>query len=255
MMLLVVSQAFAKACVTQFVLALRPQRKIVWLCRGIIAAISLWVITGIGAFAGQCHSPKPWLTAPGRCVNQRALQLYIGIMNIATDVALVVVPIYMVSLLSNIARLPVIALFSIRIVVPVFSVLSLVWLPSPFSTSDLTWDIVTFTIWLQVVLNLSIITACIPSLRPLLNAFGSGATALGIAPIYEGDAQNRSALGWFRARRAGSRHGHSHGSDGSRSCCTADGPREILRRCTSAPEVRAQNVEKQNGLEAIPRTP
>jgi rhodopsin domain-containing protein len=76
--------------------------------------IILWVITAVPALAAQCDSPKPWLVAPGRCVNQKALYIYVGIINILTDAALIVLPVYLVARIDVAGRWSIMALFSIR---------------------------------------------------------------------------------------------------------------------------------------------
>jgi hypothetical protein len=53
------------------------------------------------------------------------------------------------------------------------------------------------TIWCQIMLNLSIITACIPSLKRILDAFRSGAAAASIASPYDLTVSKGGCLGWF----------------------------------------------------------
>lgn len=94
----------------------------------------LWSITSIFALAFQCDLPRPWLQGTGRCVNlvsfppviratprltdpQKALYYYVDIMNILTDVALVILPVLVVWGLQLKAekKLFVVGLFATRI--------------------------------------------------------------------------------------------------------------------------------------------
>jgi hypothetical protein len=105
--------ACAKFSVTQLIEAIQSQRKVFLAARAVAAIIALWTITSVFGLAFQCHLPGPWLIHPKRCVSlvcshqtrsateyqltrsQRGLYSYVGIMNILTDTALVVLPIPM----------------------------------------------------------------------------------------------------------------------------------------------------------------
>lgn len=50
--------------------------------------------------------------------------------------------------------------------------------------SDMSWDAIAPTIWLQVSLNLSVISACIPSLKPVLDSFLGQTIGASIQPPY-----------------------------------------------------------------------
>jgi hypothetical protein len=112
--LVVLSQATSKVSVGAFVIALSPHTLIVNLCRVTIAVVVTWSISGAVALAVQCRFPRPWIAA-GACSDQRAVFLYLGAVNILTDVALVMIPTYLMLLTKSAARYPVIALFSVRI--------------------------------------------------------------------------------------------------------------------------------------------
>ena len=57
---------------------------------------------------------------------------------------------------------------------------------------DLTWALVTPIIWGQVAMNLSILTACIPSLKGVLEMFFSGASLFQVPERYESDLATSS---------------------------------------------------------------
>jgi hypothetical protein len=71
--------------------------------------------------------------------------------------------------------------------VPVVTILSLTTLKPSFHSwpSDIPWYGVAPTIWSQIMLNLSLITACIPSLKRFLANLQSGAMAVQVTEAFE----------------------------------------------------------------------
>lgn len=60
--------------------------------------------------------------------------------------------------------------------VPLATIPQLYYFHVALQSNDQTWDFAVFQIWSQVIINLSIITACIPSLGRVMWEFGSGFT-------------------------------------------------------------------------------
>ncbi|KAF2452900.1 hypothetical protein BDY21DRAFT_357848 [Lineolata rhizophorae] len=211
--LAVASLALSKTSILQFIVALNPQQNVVDSCYGTLAIVVVWAASSLLALALQFE--------PTLHVDQRALYVYIGVVNILTDVALIAIPTHLMFLIRKIsARLEIIAYFAVRIVVPVFTIIYLVSLSSRFPSEDPTWDAVIPTIWHQVMLNLSIITACIPSLKRVLDAFRSGAAAASISTPYQLTVSKQSSLGRLRLRAKGREDPSSRGNS------SADGNRE-----------------------------
>lgn len=170
---------------------------------GVIVA---WAISGIFAVAFQCSIPRPWAALSlEECPNREAIFLYNGIMDILTDVALCVLPVAMMwKVQTSVHRkLLVTALFGTRIVydvssyklpvlcslkfspsVPILSVPGLVSTHHLVSDySDSTWTAISHVVWLQVTLGLSVLTACVPSLKGVIDSLlGSTAVAAIQAP-------------------------------------------------------------------------
>jgi hypothetical protein len=88
---------------------------------------------------------------------------------------------------ANQKRWIVVALFALRIATPAFTVLSLVTLHTYYKSDpqDRTWHAVAPAIWTQAMLNTSIMTACIPSIKRFLTDIQSGLMAAGISEYYE----------------------------------------------------------------------
>ena len=91
-MLFVIANAFAKASLVCFIMAISPQRRIKLASYTMLAIIAGWAIAGVFALAFQCDLPHPWLFEQGKCINQEALSIFIGVVNILTDVALIAIP-------------------------------------------------------------------------------------------------------------------------------------------------------------------
>jgi hypothetical protein len=96
---------------------LSPYRSVWILCQILLLVIALWTTSGIFALAFQCELPKPWISAPGRCIDQQAMYIALDTINIITDVALVVLPIFMIwSVQTSLkTKLQVVGLFGVRI--------------------------------------------------------------------------------------------------------------------------------------------
>ncbi|KEF62569.1 uncharacterized protein A1O9_00542 [Exophiala aquamarina CBS 119918] len=116
---------------------------------------------------------------PTRAVARRRLKVSEPITSIVIDFATLILPIIMVCKLktSRDKKIFVCILFGARISVPAITIPQL-WKIQPLSISDdTTWDMVDFQTWNQVIMNVSLITACLPSLGRMmweLWAFGSG---------------------------------------------------------------------------------
>lgn len=120
---------------------------------------------------------------------QEGLYDYTGVLNLITDLAPVVVPIAMLwkIQISPAKKFLILSLFGVRIVfvqihwsssrllimlsVPAITVVQLVYFHQYFDALfDQTWSSINPWILTQVVMKLSIITACIPSLRRVVTA-------------------------------------------------------------------------------------
>lgn len=97
--------AFAKVSVIWFIMAITPQRSIHLACYGVAAVVTGWALASVFAIAFQCELPSPWMVEEEKCINTVALDLFIGIVNIITDLALIVIPaIMMGGVQTNISK-------------------------------------------------------------------------------------------------------------------------------------------------------
>jgi hypothetical protein len=75
------------------------------------------MVAGIFSLAFQCGLPTPWVLGPNTCVDQYALRLSLGVVNIVTDIVIVGLAYWMMHKVQVTAgrRWSVVALFALRI--------------------------------------------------------------------------------------------------------------------------------------------
>lgn len=94
--LLWASLGAAKVSVILLVITLGPQKSFLKCCHGLLALLVLWTVAVVFAQAFQCHLPRPWDIQSGVCDNLNALYLGLGVTNVVTDVALIILPVILV---------------------------------------------------------------------------------------------------------------------------------------------------------------
>ena len=144
-----------------------------------MGVITAWAVSGLFAVAFACGLPDPWRTDnKGICYSREKINIYNGIMNILTDIAICVLPVVMMWNVqtSFMRKCQVCALFGTRILVPALTIPALATGGKYFDNvlTDPTWYAVTPTVLAQISLNLSVLTACIPGLKSILDNLLSG---------------------------------------------------------------------------------
>lgn len=115
--LIIPALAAAKASITLLIISIKPSRPVMLSCYVVLGVVAAWMVAGIFAFAFQCSLPTPWALGPDTCVDQYALQIGVGVVNILTDIAIVALPFFMMQnvQVASSKRWIVSALFAIRI--------------------------------------------------------------------------------------------------------------------------------------------
>ncbi|OQV09638.1 hypothetical protein CLAIMM_13739 [Cladophialophora immunda] len=193
-MLFIVACAFAKASVLSFIMTIAPQMRIQRSSYALLAVIACWAISRVIAVAFRCQLPQPWLFEEQKCINQEALSLFVGVVNILTDLALIAIPSAMMWWVqtNTSKKWQVVALFASRIIVPIFIIFQLVEYRKFYQSDDRSWRMVGPAIWSQLVMNFSILTACIPSLKTVLDMFKSGTSFFTVPAQYQSTVDNSS---------------------------------------------------------------
>ncbi|KIW26305.1 uncharacterized protein PV07_09406 [Cladophialophora immunda] len=192
--LLVLALACAKAAVTLLIIAIKPLRWVMFACYGMLGFVAVWGVASVFVVAFQC-SPNHWSLGPSSgadpqtCIDQYAMQIALRAMDIASDVGIVLLPALMMRSVqvSNGKRWMVVTLFAIRLATPVFTAVSIVAYDDFYHSvpQDRTWHAVTPSVWTSCALNLSIVTACIPSIKRFLADWAAGLSAVTISEPFE----------------------------------------------------------------------
>lgn len=107
----------AKASVILLITSIQPLRPVLLGCYGTLGLVGAWMIAGVLALAFQCELPTPWNLGPDTCVDQYALNIGLGAVNIVTDLIIVVLAYLMMrtTQVSTSKKWAVVALFGLRI--------------------------------------------------------------------------------------------------------------------------------------------
>lgn len=139
--------------------------------------ITIWAFSSEFAVAFQCKIPRTWdsLGDAANCYDSTSFWRATGIINILTDLALVLFPVHVIVTLQmeRSKKLGIIALFAARSLDIVATAVQLGY-TDDFQSSDPTLDLWKWTLMTQVIQCITIITSCVPYLRSLLEHVPSG---------------------------------------------------------------------------------
>ncbi|KAK5169521.1 uncharacterized protein LTR77_005497 [Saxophila tyrrhenica] len=201
--LLYLSLASSKISVALLVLAIKPSRWIVIALHGLIAVSATWGVGAVLTVALQC-GPTRWVMGPmgdNTCIDQYSGLIGLRIIDIMTDLALSILPAAMVwdIQMPLPKRLVVAFMFGLRLVTPILTAVALASYRAFYSapTAERPFVVVKPSIWTSVVINMSVITACLPSIKRWLTDWAAGVANAGIMEPYElqhssGHAASRS---------------------------------------------------------------
>lgn len=227
-------QAGTKLSICLLINAISPQYRLLLVNRTLMIVTGAWVVSGFFAMAFQCDLPNPWELSDHACVSIQGIYLYNGLMNILTDLAICVIPMAMMwNVQTNkTKKIAVCALFGARILVPAVTIPTLATTGDYFSHiyTDPTWYGVVPTILGQISLNLSVLTACIPGLKSILDNLLSGTANARVRGSYNltdsGDKKTRLNVTPWNAS-AGSKQSGSGLKPGSKTNASNSGHRSL----------------------------
>ncbi|KAL3465028.1 hypothetical protein BJX64DRAFT_285895 [Aspergillus heterothallicus] len=210
-----ISLTLTKAAIVFLYLRIFPTRKFVLAARVVLVVIviyGLWTV--ISAFLNCLPVNHFWdESVEGQCIPKAFLWFFNAGMNIATDVAILILPIPVLSHL----RLPrrqkvgVIFVFATGSFACVTSMVRLNYLTRATKSTDPTEDNGPIAAWSQIELNMGIICSCLPPLHPLIarffpRLFGSASRSSG--PSSGGDGGGGGAP-YLRSSFSGKESGRS----------------------------------------------
>lgn len=167
------------------------------------------------------------------------------ITNITVDFVTLILPIVMICRLktSREKKIFVCILFGARISLPLITIPQLWKIQALSGSDDMTWDMVPFQTWDQVIMNVSLITACLPSLGRMmweLWALGSGLRSTWSSKDVE-------------SRDFGHELGLENGSGQLKEKANANGRIQVQVRSVNSFDSDTTIVARQKHLPALPR--
>jgi hypothetical protein len=204
-----------------FLTRLTPSVNMIRTCHIFIAIIGVWGIGTIFAIAFGCPLPAPWdITTPGYCGKQSGIYYTSAIIDLITDAAITGLPVLMMwsVQIPRGQRLTVMSVFLVRAFVCFAEIPRIVYISRWLNSTDTTFAMVDVAIWTQAVTNLSIITACIPCLKPFLASLGSGVLDTRLPSGFESRADySLNSGGNTKIATENSSGNHSNGASPPRS--------------------------------------
>ncbi|KAI9654792.1 MAG: hypothetical protein M1821_005786 [Bathelium mastoideum] len=140
---------------------------------GVFTAL-LWVVEEFGV-AFQCHAPETWNSIGNVCFERASFWYAVGAFNIITNLCLIILPAYIVkdTQMSTAKKMVVLTCFGSRITDVAVIGAQLAY-TSSFNSSDPSLSLWPWVLITQLEQCVTLITSCVPYLKPLLEAFSSG---------------------------------------------------------------------------------
>lgn len=175
-LLSIAAQYLAKVSVVLLIGRLDSKKSTQLKCHIVHALCFTWVLFSIFTISFQCGLPKPWTFNENRCAAGGKLYYLIILINIITDatIALFFLPVVWKLQMARDERITIMSVFASRLSVCGGSIGNMAVLGSYINSSDITWNAIGPTILNSVVMNLSIITAGIPSVHRFLGDLQTG---------------------------------------------------------------------------------
>lgn len=181
--------ALGKASTLSLLIALSPNKSYRLPMFAVGGAIVVWAIASIFASAFQCSLPHPYLITTKKCFSQVGFWDATGVIDILSDFALMVIPVWLVYNLQLAVQKKVAVCFAFS-----FRTLAIgcaIWrMSSMHKFFDRGTD-VTFDSWLPTIATIlevffSVFAACVPHLRPFMESIQAGYLS---GVIQEGDGR------------------------------------------------------------------
>ncbi|KAJ5385293.1 hypothetical protein N7517_003204 [Penicillium concentricum] len=208
-LLLILILSLSKISTILLIWKLTPNQN---LRRGCVVAGGIvvgWSIFAIFSTAFQCELPDVWLYSPERCVGKGALLYPIAVINILTEIIIVVLPFVMMQhvQMAQDKRVKILCSFSLRIIIVALGIAHLALLPSFVKSTDVSWDIAIWEIIGQTMMLTTIIVACVPTLYHIFAGLHSGLTT---AQIPDGlELPQTKASGYINQSSSAASQSHS----------------------------------------------
>lgn len=149
---------------------------------GTSGVVLLWVLAAIVALAVRCGAHLPWTSTDvqHQCVNLRGLWGGLLSVDILTELVIIILPIFMMLPVQTTRskKAVIIAAFMCRLTLVAASIVRIFYVVDYVPSREFAFKTVNTEILNQVVLSISITSACVPCLKPFLDVFESGQMAV-----------------------------------------------------------------------------
>ncbi|KAF2623653.1 hypothetical protein BU25DRAFT_172087 [Macroventuria anomochaeta] len=207
--LYIATLALAKLSIISLLMILTASDRHRHLGLGLTGFIALWGVASVIATSFQCGSAYPWRTADAErdCIDFIAFWQGMGVINMLTDLALILFPVHVIVTLqmSMAKKVTILTFFGARSLDIVATTVQMAYIGG-FSSANPTRDLWKWTLVTQIIECITILTSCVPYLRPLLESIPSG--------LYGSDE--------IRRRGTPSELGYSRRKDGSYQLSSTD---------------------------------
>ncbi|KAH7138367.1 hypothetical protein B0J11DRAFT_13764 [Dendryphion nanum] len=143
-----------------------------------------WTVAITISVAFECSLPTPWERFSAKCVPMKPFWISATAIDIATDLALILLPIFIVSTLQIELRkkMIIIAIFASRLILVTLSTLRIIYLTrSAFPhTLDPAFTVIPCVITTQCHASLAVILSCTLALKPLITNIQSGMLSIAL---------------------------------------------------------------------------
>ncbi|KAK8105105.1 hypothetical protein PG999_008464 [Apiospora kogelbergensis] len=139
--------------------------------------VGVWFVSSTIISLFQCEIPRPWDHVNGRrCIDRRAWWSYVSVINMLSE--LFIAALYLLVLLklqiSRKRKAIVLSLFLSRLLVVAAAIAQLVIFFRAFPSPDVTRRYKIPVILNETTLSVSVITACVPYLKPFMESLEAG---------------------------------------------------------------------------------
>ncbi|KAH7124729.1 hypothetical protein EDB81DRAFT_664332 [Dactylonectria macrodidyma] len=173
--LFILALLLAKVSATRAIVDMAPRerRRRVFITEGIII---FWALSSTVAAAFKCSLPEPWDYINGQCFNQFSFWIYVDGLNIVTDLAITSILFIMFMKLktSTSKKILVMSVFGSRILIIPPVICHMYYYKRATDSNNPMFSMWTPTVIIQVIQCLSVMTTCIPYLKPFMDSFDTG---------------------------------------------------------------------------------
>ncbi|KAH7110960.1 hypothetical protein EDB81DRAFT_369402 [Dactylonectria macrodidyma] len=207
--LFILALLLAKLSATRAIwdMAPRERRRPFFITEGVIG---LWALSSILAAAFKCSLPEPWDYINGQCFNQFAFWVYVDGLNIVTDLAITGILFRMFIKLktSTSKKILVMGVFGSRILIIPPAMCHMYYYKRAADSNNPMFSMWRSTVIIQVIQCMSVMTTCIPYLKPFMDSLDSGQMKASELPGI-GGSNSRSRSGGYGTGQASRLRGNA----------------------------------------------